>query len=282
MDWNVKNAVNRDVERQHLNKILKEIRGAVDELEASVAAEDGLEDDVRQVVAGLVENNTEHGITVIYNSDGEVLDFIVNDFTIRLSGDVTGEADVVGLRDVNITATIDPALIGIPEAPIDGYPHWRYGGEWQQVTGGLEQLEELIENGFTVKVYDGGSGEHTWIMRQMTVVAGELTVDDADGVSGNPLFGLADVTPVVGGTFLLTEFDSKGRRIEEQAGTAADVPYDNTASGLTADDVQEAIDELAAMPSSGGILPVVTGEIVSGQPVFVYFDDGSLLYSEVA
>lgn len=30
---------------------------------------------------------------------------------------------------------------------------------------------------------------------------------------------------------------------------AADVTYDNTTSGLTADDVQEAIDELAAMPA---------------------------------
>lgn len=33
------------------------------------------------------------------------------------------------------------------------------------------------------------------------------------------------------------------------AGTAAQVAYDNTASGLTADDVQEAIDELAARPA---------------------------------
>lgn len=36
--------------------------------------------------------------------------------------------------------------------------------------------------------------------------------------------------------------------------TAADVSYDNTSSGLTADDVQEAIDELAAaIPSAGGV-----------------------------
>lgn len=32
----------------------------------------------------------------------------------------------------------------------------------------------------------------------------------------------------------------------------------------------------------GGVLPVVTGEIASGQPVFVYLDDGSLVYAEVA
>lgn len=37
-----------------------------------------------------------------------------------------------------------------------------------------------------------------------------------------------------------------------------------------------------AMPPATPILPVVTGEIESGQPVFVYADDGSLIYTEVA
>lgn len=36
-----------------------------------------------------------------------------------------------------------------------------------------------------------------------------------------------------------------------------------------------------ALPTSG-VLPVVTGEIVSGQPVFVHADDGSLIYTEIA
>lgn len=33
--------------------------------------------------------------------------------------------------------------------------------------------------------------------------------------------------------------------------------------------------------TGGGVLPVVTGEIINGQPVFVYADNGSLVYSEV-
>lgn len=35
------------------------------------------------------------------------------------------------------------------------------------------------------------------------------------------------------------------------------------------------------LPTSG-VLPVVTGEIDNGQPVFVYADDGSLIYTEIA
>jgi hypothetical protein len=35
------------------------------------------------------------------------------------------------------------------------------------------------------------------------------------------------------------------------------------------------------LPTSGGVLPIVTGEIVSGQPVFVIGPDGSLVYGPV-
>lgn len=35
-------------------------------------------------------------------------------------------------------------------------------------------------------------------------------------------------------------------------------------------------------PPPSGVLPVVTGEINNDQPVFVYADDGSLIYSEIA
>ncbi len=37
-----------------------------------------------------------------------------------------------------------------------------------------------------------------------------------------------------------------------------------------------------ATGGSGGMLPIVTGEIVSGQPVFVIGPDGSLIYGPVA
>lgn len=37
----------------------------------------------------------------------------------------------------------------------------------------------------------------------------------------------------------------------------------------------------AAAQDYWGILPVVTGEISGGQPVFVYQEDGSLVYAQV-
>ena len=46
---------------------------------------------------------------------------------------------------------------------------------------------------------------------------------------------------------------------------ADEVNYDNTSSGLTADDVQEAIDELAAAIPSGAAVEVKSGTLTAGQ-----------------
>ena len=45
---------------------------------------------------------------------------------------------------------------------------------------------------------------------------------------------------------------------------AADVTYDNTSSGLTADDVQEALDEIAAAIPAGAAVEVQRGTLTAG------------------
>jgi hypothetical protein len=46
--------------------------------------------------------------------------------------------------------------------------------------------------------------------------------------------------------------------------SASDVSYDNTTSGLTADDVQEALDEIVAALPSTGATELATGTLASG------------------
>jgi hypothetical protein len=74
------------------------------------------------------------------------------------------------------------------------------------------------------------------------------------------------------GSFLLITKDSFGRVTGTIAGTAADVPYDNTTSSLTADDVQAAIDETVAL------IPATTDDLPEGS-TNLYFpeapEDGS-------
>lgn len=227
IDWNVKNAVNRDVERQHLNKILADIRASVDALNKSASTPAS---DIESTVGKMVDNNTENGINVTYNAAKKVLDFVITDFTITLTGDVTGSGTVSRLGNVTISTEVDDS-IGIEEAPTDGLPYWRVAGDWQYVGVALESLANMSGTGFTVIRSNDG-----WITREFEVVAGELVVTNADGNDGNPTFGLADVVDSNTGTLQGTTVDGKGRVTGTTdatitAGAGIDVVNGNAAAG---------------------------------------------------
>jgi hypothetical protein len=61
---------------------------------------------VADAVGGMVTSNTESGITVTYQDDDNTLDFDVADFSITLSGDVSGTATVTNLANVDITTAV--------------------------------------------------------------------------------------------------------------------------------------------------------------------------------
>lgn len=102
-------------------------------------------------------------------------------------------------------------------------------------------------------------------------------------INGRPLNDIGE------GTFKLLTRDSYGRLSGTADGSAADVPYDNTASGLGAGDVQAAVDELSSeklddAPSNGNEYVRKNGawSVASGggsafdpstQAVIVPFDD---------
>jgi hypothetical protein len=108
MDWKVGNALSRDVERQHLNKILADIRTTVDATNKTVATS---------------TNTVTNTVTTRY---------AVASFMLTLAGDVIGSAQVDGLGDVTITTTLS-GDVGIEEAPIDNQYYWRWNGEWRPV-----------------------------------------------------------------------------------------------------------------------------------------------------
>lgn len=218
MEWNVKNAVNRDVERQHLNKILKEIAAAISAIDEQRNSDsDGLS--VQEIVGEMVTNNVETGVAVDYDAVNQVLNFAVSNFIIRLAGDVTGSAEVNGLSSVTINTTIDPSLVGVPEAPMDSVAYWRRDGQWEFVGYNLERIKLLSGVGFPAM-----SAGAQWNLRQFAAAADELTVTNPTGSGGNVTYGLADVTPNVGGTMKTLTFDDKGRRIEEAEATTDDLP----------------------------------------------------------
>lgn len=202
MEWNVKNALSRDVEREHLNKILKEIQAAVD----SVSTEGLSRAEIEQLIAEAI---------------GAIPSPSFGSFTISLQGDATGSGTVVNLSDTAITVTIDPDLLGIPDAPMDSNVYWRGQGVWQAVPGTLIQLGLLENEGLVAWTVEEG-----WVTREIEGVAGEIAVVDGDGVDGNPTVGLADLSDSGVGVspMLLFTRDPKGRISGTQAATTGDLP----------------------------------------------------------
>ena len=212
MDWLVKNAQNRDVERQHLNKILQDIRSTLNELEARMSRDSSEEARIRAVVTKMLTTGNQSGINVTYNTTSKAIDFAVKTFTIQLTGAVTGTATVQGLSNVSITTTLNEDIDGVEEAPLDGLSYWRNAGSWVTVPFPLETMQYLVPGGLLHL-----DEELNWTSK--VIVAGDNIEVDYD----------SDPTQII-----------------------------------------------ISSTSSGGVLPVVTGEV---PPVLVYFDDGSLMYA---
>lgn len=233
IDWNVKNAINRDVERQHLNKILADIRATVQSLEQKSTATTNTPstaNNIKDIVGQMVVNNAETGIAVTYNNLAKVLDFAVANFMLTLEGDVTGSVTLSPGANATMQVQIDPDLVGIGEAPEDNWPYWRQSGDWVEVPTNVVALTETAGAG--IMVLDATDPEQpVWTPREITVAAGELTVADGDGVAADPLLGLAD-TAVVPGSYgderhvATFTVDQKGRLTF--AGLANVCPFDST------------------------------------------------------
>ena len=72
------------------------------------------QESVQDIVGAMVTApNTESGIAVTYDDTNGKLDFDTNDFTITLTGDVTGSGTVTNLGNVSFAATIQPNSVAL-------------------------------------------------------------------------------------------------------------------------------------------------------------------------
>ena len=61
---------------------------------------------IQQVTGGMVSSNTEKGINVTFDQTNRKLDFDVNDFTLTLNGDVSGNQTITDLSDTTLTVSV--------------------------------------------------------------------------------------------------------------------------------------------------------------------------------
>jgi trimeric autotransporter adhesin len=76
---------------------------------------------VQDIVGGMVSTNVESGISVTYDDPNGKLDFDVNDFSITLTGDVTGTGTVTNLGNVSFAATIQPNSVALGDDTTGSY-----------------------------------------------------------------------------------------------------------------------------------------------------------------
>jgi hypothetical protein len=115
---------------------------------------------IQDIVGDMVSSNTESGISVTYDDTNGKLDFDTNDFSITLTGDVTGSGTVTNLGNVSFAATIQPNSVALGTDTTGDYVAGilgtaneievtNSGGEGSSVTIGLPN-DVTINNNLTV------------------------------------------------------------------------------------------------------------------------------------
>ncbi|MEX5405081.1 hypothetical protein VPH47_12565 [Stenotrophomonas sp. WED208] len=127
----------------------------------------------------------------------------------------------------------------------------------REVPANLVKIAALVGKGFAVRRGDG-----EWTLRTLQP-GGSVAVTNGDGEAGNPVIGLTDDA--------LASLDLADSAVQ-QVRPGANITVDTT-------DPRRPI---VSASGGGGVLPVVTGEIVAGQPIFLIADDGNLIYTEIS
>ena len=170
MEWVVKNALSRDTEREHLNKILAEIKSRLDS---------GALPSKLPPTASVPSYSSGGGSSGGGSSGGSTAPKPVK---ITLTGDVTGEAS--GTSAISIATTLTNP--GLQDAPVDGTAYWRLDGSWDSVPAIVRALSGFDADGFLSWDSDDGS----FMAREIEGTLGQIVVTDGDGINGNPTVAL--------------------------------------------------------------------------------------------
>jgi hypothetical protein len=123
----------------------------------------------------MVTSNTENGISVTYDDADNTLDFDVADFSITLTGDVTGSGTVTNLANVSFEATVSD----------NSHAHTT-----GNITGIQEYVEDTASTMITSATHDGISVAYT----DNSTGAGTLAFTNTDKGSSQNIFKTIAVT----------------------------------------------------------------------------------------
>jgi hypothetical protein len=167
---------------------------------------------VQDIVGGMVTApNTESGISVTYDDTNGKLDFDTNDFSITLTGDVTGSGTVTNLGNVSFAATIQPNSVALGTDTTGAYI--------ATVAGTANEIEVAGSGGETAAITIGLPDDVT-ITNNLTV-GGNLNVTGTINSVNTTQVNIVDNKINLNTDFTGTPTVDAGVRVER--GTSADV-----------------------------------------------------------
>ena len=165
---------------------------------------------VQDIVGEMVSTNTESGISVTYDDPNGKLDFDVNDFSITLTGDVTGSGTVTNLGNVSFAATIQPDSVSLGTDTTGAYI--------ATVAGTANEVEVSGSGGETAAITIGLPNDVT-ITNNLTV-GGNLNVTGTINSVNTTQVNIVDNKINLNTDFTGTPTVDAGVRVER--GTSAD------------------------------------------------------------
>jgi hypothetical protein len=170
------------------------------------------QESVQDIVGAMVTPvNTENGIVVTYDDTNAKLDFDVNDFSITLTGDVTGSGTVTNLGNVSFAATIQPNSVALGTDTTGAYI--------ATVAGTANEVEVSGSGGETAAITIGLPDDVT-ITNNLTV-GGNLNVTGTINSVNTTQVNIVDNKINLNTDFTGTPTVDAGVRVER--GTSADV-----------------------------------------------------------
>jgi len=170
------------------------------------------QESVQDIVGAMVTApNTESGIAVTYDDTNGKLDFDTNDFTITLTGDVTGSGTVTNLGNVSFAATIQPNSVALGTDTTGAYI--------ATVAGTANEIEVSGSGGETAAITIGLPDDVS-ITNNLTV-GGNLNVTGTINSVNTTQVNIVDNKINLNTDFTGTPTVDAGIRVER--GTSADV-----------------------------------------------------------
>ena len=193
---------------------------------------------IQDTVGAMVNSNTESGIAVTYDDTNGKLNFDVNDFSITLSGDVSGSGTVTNLGNVTINVDVNANSVALGTDTTGNYVAGITGTTNQISVSGSGVENAIVVLSLPQDIATTSSPTFNGITANGNViVGGNLTVNGSTITINSTTVTIDDPIFTLGGDTAPTVNDSKDRGIEfkyfDTASKVGFFGYDNSLNGFT-------------------------------------------------